>query len=47
MNRASLAKLKSFAPSLEETAYETVSRSPADASRLRALAEILKSPAKP
>jgi hypothetical protein len=46
MNKASLARLKSFAPSLEEVAYVTVSRSPADASRLRALAEILKQPAK-
>jgi len=46
MSRASLAKLKSFAPSLEQVAYVTVSRSPADASRLRALAEILKSPTK-
>ena len=46
MNKASLAKLKSFAPALEEVAYVTVSRSPADAGRLRALAEILKSPAK-
>jgi len=46
MTRASLAKLKSFAPSLEQVAYVTVSRSPADASRLRALAEILKSPTK-
>jgi hypothetical protein len=44
MNKASLAKLKSLAPSLEEVAYVTVSRSPADASRLRALAEILKRP---
>jgi hypothetical protein len=44
MSKASLAKLKSFAPSLEEVAYVTVSRSPADASRLRALAEILKRP---
>ena len=44
MNKASLAKLKSFAPSLEEVAYVTVSRSPGDASRLRALAEILKRP---
>lgn len=44
MNKASLAKLKSFAPSLEEAAYVTVSRSPGDASRLRALAEILKRP---
>jgi hypothetical protein len=47
MNKASLAKLNSLAPSLEEVAYVTVSRSPVDASRLRALAEILKSPAKP
>jgi len=44
MSKASLAKLKSFAPSLEEVAYVTVSRSPVDASRLRALAEILKRP---
>jgi hypothetical protein len=44
MSKASLAKLKTFAPSLEEVAYATVSRSPADASRLRALAEILKRP---
>lgn len=44
MSRASLAKLKSFAPSLEEVAYVTVSRSPADASRLRALAAILMRP---
>ena len=45
MSKASLAKLKGFAPSLEEVAYVTVSRSPADARRLRALAEILKQPA--
>ena len=44
MSKASLAKLKDFAPSLEEVAYVTVSTSPVDASRLRALAEILKSP---
>jgi hypothetical protein len=44
MSKASLAKLRTFAPSLEEVAYVTVSRSPADASRLRALAEILKRP---
>jgi hypothetical protein len=44
MSKASLAKLKSFAPSLEEVAYVTVSRSPVDASRMRALAEVLKSP---
>lgn len=43
MSKASLAKLKSFAPSLEEVA---VSKSPNDAGRLRALAEILKSPVK-
>jgi hypothetical protein len=46
MSKASLAKLGSFAPSLEEVAYVTVSRSPGEASRLRALAEILKSPVK-
>jgi hypothetical protein len=46
LSRASLAKLKSFAPSLEEVAYVTVSRSPGDASRLRALAKILKRPVK-
>jgi len=46
LNPASLAKLKGFAPSLEEIAYATVSRNPADASRLRALAEILKRPAR-
>ena len=44
MNKASLAKLKSFAPSLEEVAY--VTRNAADSSRLRALAEILKQPAR-
>jgi len=43
MSKASLAKLKSFAPLLEEVAY--VTRNAADASRLRALAEILKQPA--
>jgi hypothetical protein len=42
MSKASLAKLRSFAPSLEEVAY--VTRNAADASRLRALAEILKRP---
>ncbi len=44
MSKASLAKLSSFAPSLEEVAYVTVSRSPADANRMRALADILKRP---
>jgi hypothetical protein len=44
MSKASLAKLKDFAPSLEEVAYVTVSINPVDASRLRALAEILKAP---
>ncbi len=43
MNQKELAKLKSFAPSLEEIAY--VTRNAADASRLRALAGILKQPA--
>ncbi len=47
LNKSSLSTLKGFAPSLEEAAYVTVSRSPVDASRLRALAEILKSPVKP
>jgi hypothetical protein len=42
MNKKSVAKLKTFAPSLEEVANGIVSRSPADARRLRALAEILK-----
>jgi hypothetical protein len=46
MSKASLAKLKSFAPSLEEVAYVTVSTNPVDAGRLRALAEILKRPVK-
>jgi hypothetical protein len=46
MSKASLAKLKSFVPSLEEVANVTATSSAADASRLRALAEILKSPAK-
>ena len=39
MKGSDLAKLKRFAPSLEEVAYVTVS------TRLRALAEILKQPA--
>jgi len=42
LNKPSLAALKSLAPSLEEVAY--VTKTPGDASRLRALAEILKSP---
>ena len=45
LNRPSLATLKSLAGPLEEIAY--VTRNAADASRLRALAEILKQPAKP
>lgn len=44
MSRASLAKLASFAAPLEEVAYVTVSRSANDASRLRALAEVLMRP---
>lgn len=44
LSKASLAKLKGFASSLEEVAYVTVSRSPVDANRMRALAEILKRP---
>lgn len=47
LNKSSLATLKSLAAPLEETAYVTVSRNPVDAGRLRALADILKSPAKP
>ena len=42
MSKSALAKLKSFAPSLEEVAY--VTRNAADSNRLRALAEILKRP---
>jgi hypothetical protein len=41
---SSLAKLKTFAPQLEELAYATASATPADSARLRALAEVLKSP---
>jgi hypothetical protein len=41
LNRSDVAKLKSLAQSLEAT---TLTRSPADSSRLRALAEILKRP---
>jgi hypothetical protein len=44
LNKASLATLKSLAPSLEEIAY--VTKTPGDASRLRALADVLKSPVK-
>jgi len=44
LNKPSLATLTSLAPGLEELAY--VTKPPADAGRLRALAEILKSPAK-
>jgi hypothetical protein len=42
MNKGKVAKLQSMAPSLEQTA--TTAKTPADASRLRALAEILKHP---
>jgi hypothetical protein len=41
-NRGKMAKLKTMAPSLEESAG--AAKSPADAARLRALAEILKHP---
>ena len=44
MNQSALAKLKSFTTSLEDIAY--VTRNAADASRLRALAKILKQPAR-
>ena len=44
LNKPSLATLKSLAAPLEEIAY--VTKTPGDANRLRALAEILKSPAK-
>jgi hypothetical protein len=43
MSKASLAKLKSLAPSLEKSAAMT--KSAADSTRLQALAEILKRPA--
>ncbi|MDQ3172564.1 MAG: hypothetical protein M3Q91_02500 [Acidobacteriota bacterium] len=43
LNRGELAKLKRLAPSLEKSAATT--KSTADSSRLRALAEILKRPA--
>ncbi|MGB9464200.1 MAG: hypothetical protein WBR10_03745 [Candidatus Acidiferrum sp.] len=42
MSRSKLAKLKSMAPPLEKSATEA--KSPADAARLHALAEILKHP---
>jgi hypothetical protein len=42
LNKPSLATLKSLAPGLEDIAY--VTRDKADASRLRALAEVFKSP---
>jgi len=44
LNKSSLATLKSLAPGLEEIAY--VTKTPGDASRLRALADVLKSPVK-
>ena len=44
MNRGELAKLKSFAPSLKESAAKT--KSEADSKRLQALAEILQRPSK-
>jgi hypothetical protein len=44
LSKGSLAKLKDFAPKLDELAY--VTREKTDAARLRALAEILKQPAK-
>jgi hypothetical protein len=42
MNKNKVAKLQNMAPSLEQTA--ATAKSPADAARLRALAEILKHP---
>jgi hypothetical protein len=42
MNESKLAKLKEMAPSLEESA--AMAKSPADSTRLRALADILKHP---
>ena len=44
MKQTELAKLKSLAPQLEKTAAET--KSVADSTRLQALAEILKRPAR-
>jgi hypothetical protein len=46
LNGRSLAKLKTFAPQLEELAYATATATPADSARLRALAGVLKSPVK-
>jgi len=42
MNKGKVAKLEQFAPSLEQTA--AAAKDPADAARLRALADILKHP---
>jgi hypothetical protein len=42
MNKGKVAKLQNMAPSLEQAA--ATAKTPADASRLRALAEILKHP---
>jgi hypothetical protein len=42
MNKGKVAKLKHMAPSLEKSA--TAAKTPADASRLHALAQILKNP---
>jgi hypothetical protein len=44
LNPAARANLKGLAPALEELAYVTTTPSPADATRMRALAEILKRP---
>jgi len=44
MKQSELAKLKSLAPSLEKSATST--QSAADSTRLQALAEILKQPAR-
>jgi hypothetical protein len=42
MSKGKLAKLKSMAPSLEKSA--ATAKSPADSTRLRGLADILKHP---
>jgi hypothetical protein len=42
MNKGKLAKLNKMAPSLEKSA--TTAKTPADAARLHALADILKHP---
>jgi len=42
MNQGKVAKLKQLAPSLDQSALG--SKDPADATRLRALADILKHP---